>query len=318
MIDCLYTAESRLKELALDAIQADLWFQKECGGRKRFRNMMDRLSKRVSSENRTLVSNVCEFQSPRRNRWLVYLQVTPEVASGIPHWVRLCVCEGAEAPTVYLYLSDKQGRGYAAFTPRFFCCYAEALGYSSNDPAVLAQFILDLKVAESRIYEPDEEGGYALEWGFQQGLAAGQVESFAPFALTLSDYWPGGTPSVTRSVLRHQVVERLRKGIKQPKSDDPRMVKMTNFLVALLNGVLVELSIPMNRRMAFFATNQPFFAERVAVLLREWYAEGQGLHMGSLVRLFREFQKRAGLNVSVPDEQLMVRMERIAEDMYVK
>ena len=79
MIDCLYTAESRLKELALDAILADLWFQKECGGRKRLRNLMDRMSKRVSSENRTLVSNVCEFQSPRRNRWLVYLQVTPEV-----------------------------------------------------------------------------------------------------------------------------------------------------------------------------------------------------------------------------------------------
>ena len=75
---------------------------------------------------------------------------------------------------MYLYLSDKRGRDYAAFTPRFFCSYAEVLGYSPNDPAVLVQFILDLKVAELWIYEPDEEGGYALEWGLQQGLAAGQ------------------------------------------------------------------------------------------------------------------------------------------------
>lgn len=317
-MDCTYTAELRLKELSQDAVQADLWFLKECGGRKRLRRLMDRLSKQVWSENRALVTNVCEFQSPRQNRWLVYLQGTPGSQGEPLRWVRLCVCEGAEAPTVYLYLSDKQGQGYAAFTARFFTSYADGLGYAPNDPAVLAQFILDLKVGELRIYEPDEEGSYALEWGFQQGLATGFIESFRPYVLILSDYWLGGTPSVTRSVLRQQALERLRKGVKTPKSDDPHMVMMTNFLVALLNGVLVELGVPEEKRVAFFATNQLVFAERVASLLREWYAEGKGLHMASLLRMFREFQRRAGIEVAELDEPLMLRMERIAQDMYTK
>lgn len=316
MLDSSYSAESFLQELSADVIQADFGFLRECGGRKRLQRLLVRLTKQAAAEKRSLISNVSEFQSPRGNRWLVFLHASPGGEADTPSWVRLRVDADSEGYTVYLYLSDKIGKGYAAFTPRFFQGYAESLGYSALDQAVLAQFMLDLRVQELRIAEPDEEGGYALQWGFQQGVGTGSVVSFHPYVLTVTDYWPGGSLRADCTALRPQAVERLRKGVKVQGSDDPRRVMMTNFLVALLNRVLLELSVTEEKREAFFSLNQPYFGDKVAGLLKEWYAEGKGLHMASLVRIFREFQKRAVLFLAVSDEELMQRMERIALDMY--
>ena len=318
MIEEFSTSESILNELAADTIQADFWFQKECGGRKSLQRLMDRLSKRAGAEQRTLISNVSEYKSPRGNRWLVYLQVSPSGEADTPRWVRLCVAEGADGPLVYLFLTDKCGRGYATFTPRFFVAYAEQLGYLAHDPAVMAHFMLDLRVSELRIEEPDEEECYPIQWGLQHGVATGQVDSFQPYVIKVTDYWPGNTVSETRPALRPQSIEQLRKGSVRLKAMDPRTVMMTNFLVALLNKTLMELSVSDDKRMSFFSMNQSAIAVRVNGLLKEWHTEDKGLHLGSLVRIFREFEKRAGLKVDVADDALMEIMERLAKDMYVK
>lgn len=316
MIEEFSTSESILNELASDAIQADFWFQKECGGRKSLQRQMDRLVKRTVDEQRILISNVSEYKSPRGNRWLVYLQVTPSGETDTPRWVRLCVAEGGDGPLVYLYLTDKCGRGYASFTLRFFMGYAEQLGYPVHDPAVMAQFMLDLRVPELRVEEPDEEDCYPIQWGLQHGVATGQVISFQPYVIKVTDYWPGNTVSETRSALRPQAIKQLRKGSVRLKATDPRTVMMTNFLVALLNKTLVELSVPDDKRISFFNMNQSMIAIRVNGLLKEWHAEDKGLHLGSLLRIFREFEKRAGLRVEVEDDALSEIIECLAQDMY--
>ena len=86
--------------------------------------------------------------------------------------------------------------------------------------------------------------------------------------------------------------------------------------MALLNKTMVELSVPDDKRMSFFSMNQSVIAVRVNGLLKEWHAEDKGLHLGSLLRIFREFEKRAGLKVDVTDDALSEIIERLAKDMY--
>lgn len=181
-----------LDTMLLELPSVNYFFRKDYGGKNKFLKHEDTLLDKALAEEKSQITDISEYISPKGNRWMSYnfIEYFPKAkyAQAWPTSFIYYETYGSCGAFFPLYRKAKNGKiteiyGVLIFTSHFFQRMSERTGKAYRSRGLIQEFIT---TKETHAVQADEEGDVIIK--FKGGYGFGKLKSKEPYVLEIRTY----------------------------------------------------------------------------------------------------------------------------------